>query len=242
MLLIPAIDIMMGQCVRLVSGQPESAVVYGDPVEFAAKWIAQGASRLHVVDLDGAFSGSPQALEVLAEISRLSTNTQVQYGGGLRRMADIEAALSSGADYVIVGSALQEASMMQRVGSAFGERVIAAIDVKDGKALTKGWTSKAHSVAHSVQNALAAGVEMAIVTSISNDGTFLGPDVTTAVEVADMGMRVIVSGGIGELEHLRLVQQADCPQIAGVVLGKALYESRFSLAEARSALLHEGDD
>lgn len=232
MLAIPAIDIMGGRCVRLTSGDPSTAVTYGSPVEWAARWLSEGAIRLHVVDLDGAFAGAPRALGVLREICSLTPSLVVQYGGGLRTLEIMGEALQQGARFIILGSASLEPDLLRQAGREFGEHIVLALDVRDGKAAVNGWTRDGLDARQVVGHALDAGISTVIVTSVKNDGTFSGPDLKTALDVAALGMDVIVSGGVGSIRDIEAILDTKDPRLKAVIIGKSLYEGRLSLSSA----------
>jgi phosphoribosylformimino-5-aminoimidazole carboxamide ribotide isomerase len=243
--LYPAIDILDGSAVRLQRGDFEQRTVYdADPLSAASGWAQQGARQLHVVDLDGAKEGRPVNLAHLARIAE-GTGLPVQYGGGLRSLAAIAEALAAGAARVVLGTAaMTDPQLLQAALAEHGpERVLVGIDVRDGRVATHGWL---HASAVPPAQALAAlseqGVERFAFTDIDHDGMLDGPD-ADAVERAARAVgegRLIVSGGIGTLSHLeqlaRLRAERGLHAIEGVIVGKALYEGRFTVAEAQQAL------
>ncbi|MHB8531346.1 MAG: 1-(5-phosphoribosyl)-5-[(5-phosphoribosylamino)methylideneamino]imidazole-4-carboxamide isomerase [Solirubrobacteraceae bacterium] len=243
--LYPAIDILDGSAVRLQRGDFAERTVYdADPLSAAAGWAAQGARRLHLVDLDGAKAGRPVNLDHLRRIAA-ETGLPVQYGGGLRTLQAIEAALGAGAHRVIVGTAaMTDPQMLRAALDAQGpERVLVGVDVRDGRVATHGWLHASTVSAADALTALRAqGVECFAFTDIDHDGMLDGPD-PAAVERAARAVadgRLIVSGGIGTLAHLeqlaRLRAERGLDAIDGVIVGKALYERRFTIAEAHAAL------
>jgi phosphoribosylformimino-5-aminoimidazole carboxamide ribotide isomerase len=232
MLAIPAIDIMGGKCVRLAGGDPGTAKAYGEPVEWAARWIELGARRLHVVDLDGAFSGAPVALDLLGQICSLAKDVEVQFGGGLRSFGAITAAFRRGARFAILGSAATEPGLLRTLVRSFGDRVMLAVDIRNGKTAVRGWTQAGGDVASTVRHALYCGVRTAVVTSVKRDGSLEGPDLDVASDVASLGIDVIVSGGIGSSCDLYAIASTGNRRFSGAILGKALYEGRISLPEA----------
>ena len=245
MRLYPAIDILEGSAVRLRRGDFDERTVYdADPLAAAVTWAQQGAEALHVVDLDGAKAGRPANLRSLSRIAA-ETGLPVQYGGGLRSLAAIEEALSAGAARVIVGTAaMTDSEMLAAALAAHGpERVLVGVDVRDGRVATHGWL---HASTVSAGEALTAlrtqGVERFAFTDIDHDGMLDGPDpaaVERAARAVGDGL-LIVSGGIGTLEHLerlaRLRAEGGLHAIEGVIVGKALSEGRFTVAEAKAAL------
>lgn len=246
MKLYPAIDILDGSAVRLQRGDFEQRTVYdADPLAAARVWVEQGARRLHLVDLDGAKAGRPANLDALSRIAA-GTGLPVQYGGGLRSLQAIDEALGAGAQRVIVGTAaMTDPQMLRAALAAHGpERVLVGVDVRDGRVATHGWL---HASTVSATDALAAlraqGVERFAFTDIDHDGMLDGPDhaaVERAARAIAGGGQLIVSGGIGTLAHLeqlaRLRAERGLDAIDGVIVGKALYERRFTIADAHAAL------
>jgi phosphoribosylformimino-5-aminoimidazole carboxamide ribotide isomerase len=243
--LYPAIDILGGNAVRLAKGDFDARTVYdADPVAAAAGWVDAGAERLHVVDLDGAKAGEPVNLERLRAIAE-ETGVPVQYGGGLRSAGAIEAALEAGAARVVIGTAaMTNPELVREALAAHGsERVLVGIDVREGAVATHGWLQASLLSAPEALSALhAAGVQRFAFTDIDHDGMLDGPDLG-AVEAAARAVgdgELIVSGGIGTLDHLRalatLRAERGLDSIEGVIVGKALYERRFTVAEAQAAL------
>ncbi len=243
--LYPAIDILGGNAVRLVRGDfAESTVYDADPLDAAMKWIGEGAERLHVVDLDGARAGEPVNFEHLRRIAAES-GVPVQYGGGLRSEQAIEQALTAGAARVVIGTAaMRDPELVQAALAAHGpERVLVGVDVRGGAVATHGWLeASAVSASEALEALHAQGVGRFAFTDIDHDGMLDGPDLA-AVERAALAVgdgELIVSGGIGTTAHLaalaRLRAQRGLDAIEGVIVGKALYERRFTVAEAKAAL------
>jgi phosphoribosylformimino-5-aminoimidazole carboxamide ribotide isomerase len=230
--LIPAIDLIDGKVVRLSQGDFERATVYStDPVAVARRWVAEGATRLHIVDLDGARAGRPAQAALVATIVRAS-GIPCQVAGGLRSAADAAAALKAGADRVILGTALLSSpELATELVEAHGPTsIVAAIDVRGGRALGEGWTGPAGSVdgIEAVRTLVAAGVEWFAVTAIDRDGLLAGPDLVLldAVHAAVPGARIIASAGVSSIEDLR---ELAARRFAGAILGRALYEGNVSL-------------
>ena len=240
-LLYPAIDLLEGRAVRLHKGDRQSARMYSeDPAAQARAFVQQGAQALHVVDLDAAFGGQRQ-LDLIGRIVEAAAPAQVQVGGGIRDLGAAEVTLDAGAARVILGTAAVERPALAGTAVArFGEeRVGCGIDVKDGRAATRGWTEAEGPTATELAKALVAqGVRWLIVTAVARDGTLEGFDlgllreVTSAVPEA----RLIASGGAGELSHLRALASAGLPALAGAIAGTALYEHRFTVREGQAAL------
>ncbi|HEY7835905.1 MAG TPA: 1-(5-phosphoribosyl)-5-[(5-phosphoribosylamino)methylideneamino]imidazole-4-carboxamide isomerase [Solirubrobacteraceae bacterium] len=245
MRLYPAIDILEGSAVRLERGDFGASTVYdADPLAAALAWVQGGAERLHVVDLDGARAGKPVNVEHLRRIAS-ETGVPVQYGGGLRSTEALDEALGAGAERVVIGTAaMTDPEMLRAALAAHGpERVVVGIDVRNGRVATHGWLEASDVSAPEALEALRAeGVASFAFTDIDHDGMLDGPDleaVDRAARAVDVGT-LIVSGGIGTLAHLRslaaLRAERDLDAIEGVIVGKALYEHRFTVAEASAAL------
>jgi phosphoribosylformimino-5-aminoimidazole carboxamide ribotide isomerase len=235
--LFPAIDLLHGRAVRLHKGERPTAKVYAeDPEAQARAFAAEGATALHVVDLDAAF-GEPRQLETIARIA--SCGVPVQVGGGIRDLRSAEQAFAVGAARVIFGSAVvEEPSLAGKAVREFGaDRVACGIDVKDGRAAVKGWTRQGSRTAGQLAEELAGqDVLWLVVTAVSRDGTQAGFDLALLREVAAAApkARIVASGGAGTLDHLRALR--GLPGIAGAIAGTALYEHSFTLREAQEAL------
>lgn len=231
MQIYPAIDIKDGRAVRLRQGLAADVTDYGAPAEAAMDWKTQGATYLHVVDLDGAFEGKGRNLPLVAEIVR-ETGLPVELGGGIRTMEDIEARLTLGVARVILGTvALTDPDLVRRACARYPGRIACGIDAKDGRVAVHGWV-EASDVAP-VDLALRmkdAGVLDVIYTDIRRDGMQTGPNVEATAElVRRTGLRVIGSGGVGKIQDLYDLRDAGC---AGAIVGKALYNGNFTLAQA----------
>ena len=238
--LYPAIDILGGKAVRLEQGDYERRKVYdSDPLDAARRWVAEGATSLHVVDLDGAREGRPVNLAHLERIAERA-GVPVQFGGGLRTLASVLDAVGAGADRVVIGTvAFTEAEILDDMLERAGERVRIAVDVKDGKVATGGWLSSTSITASEAVCALRdRGAGGFIYTSVDRDGTMQGPDTEALAEACESAgdAPVVYSGGIGSLEDLEAIAALAGHEVAGVIVGKALYERRFSVTEARLAL------
>jgi phosphoribosylformimino-5-aminoimidazole carboxamide ribotide isomerase len=239
----PAIDLRGGRCVRLVQGDFGRAKEYdADPVERAREWERRRARALHVVDLDGARDGKPVNLEHLERIAARA-GVPVQFGGGLRTVEAVLDAVGAGADRVVIGTvAFTEPDVLDRMIERGGERVRIAVDVRDGVVATGGWLSSTSISAPDAVSALRdRGAGGFIYTSVDRDGTMQGPDLESLARVCEAarGGPVIYSGGIGELSDLEALAALPAPEMSGVIVGKALYERRFSITEARLALGEE---
>lgn len=237
MLVFPAVDIREGRCVRLVEGRPDMETVYSDdPAAMARMWEEKGARWLHVVDLDGAFSGSPKNLDVIEKI-REAISIPVQVGGGIRDLNTIKLLMDVGINRVILGTvAINDPDLVSSVCSRFGEAVVVGIDARDGKVAIEGWgvTSERNALDLAVEMK-ELGVKRIIYTDISRDGTLKGPNVEAVREMAvQTGLRVIASGGISTLEDLKSIKKLEHVGVEGVIIGKSLYAGRVRLEDAMS--------
>lgn len=240
MILYPAIDIMEGSAVRLVKGDFAAKKVYDeDPLAAAHAWVAAGAERLHVVDLDGARAGAPVNLEHVRRIAG-ALDVPVQLGGGLRTLEAISAALAAGAQRVILGTAaFTDPDLLERALSEHGpERVLVSVDVRGGRVATAGWTQTTEITAAQVVASLRArGVTELVYTNVDRDGMLEGPDLQEVREVARaVHGCMLYSGGIGALADLEGLVGLGEASLAGVIVGKALYEQRFTVGQARAVL------
>ena len=239
MTVYPAIDLMAGSAVRLRQGNPSRRfVVAQDPVGLARRWEDEGAGWLHLVDLDGAFSGRPCHLDLVGRICG-AVGIPVQVGGGLRSPADLDAVLSSGAARVILGTAALQDGLLAEALARFGGRIVAALDASDGMVVTEGWqyTSRA-SVVETAHRLAAAGVRRFVYTDVARDGMLAGPNMKGLTDVvAASRVPVIVSGGIATLDHLRSAAAAGAE---GAIVGRALYDGHLTLAEAVAAAAGPG--
>ncbi|HLF25071.1 MAG TPA: 1-(5-phosphoribosyl)-5-[(5-phosphoribosylamino)methylideneamino]imidazole-4-carboxamide isomerase [Anaerolineae bacterium] len=229
----PAIDLRGGKVVRLAQGDPDRQTVYGDdPVAVAERWKAEGATWLHVVNLDGAF-GADQQLNRQALSAVLNVGLPVQFGGGLRALADVERALSLGVTRVVLGTlAIEQLDVLREAVQRFGPAQIAVgLDARDGRVKTRGWQVDGGSDAIEIgKQVRAAGVEIVIHTDIARDGVGRGVNVEASRRLADeTGLSVVASGGVAALEDVRKVWRAG---LAGVIVGRALYEGQLTLKEA----------
>jgi phosphoribosylformimino-5-aminoimidazole carboxamide ribotide isomerase len=238
-ILYPAIDIQGGRAVRLVQGRFEDETVYrDDPLDAARDWVAAGARALHVVDLDGAREGEPRSIDHLERIAA-EAGVPVQYGGGLRSIAAVEAALDAGAGRVILGTAaFRDMDLLDEAVDRFGGRVIVSVDVRGGNVATAGWTETSElPAAEAIVRLQDRGVRGFVYTDADRDGMLEGPDLeeVRAIAAAVRG-RFVYSGGIGSAEDLRALAALRLVNLAGVISGKALYEKRFTIAEGQAAL------
>jgi len=239
MILYPAIDIRGGKAVRLTHGRFDAETVYNDdPLEAARSWVDAGARFLHIVDLDGAKAGEPAAIGHLREIVA-GTGVPVQYGGGLRTVAAVREALRAGAERVIVGTAaLRDVDFLDEILAAYGPRVVVSVDVRGGKIATAGWTQVTDMpAADAIRRLHDRGVASFVYTDADRDGALEGPSLDDVGTIAGaVRGRFLYAGGVGRLEHLRALRALRQVNLSGVIVGKALYERRFTVAEAQAAL------
>jgi phosphoribosylformimino-5-aminoimidazole carboxamide ribotide isomerase len=234
--LYPAVDILGGRAVRLQQGDFARSTEYeADPLDAARRWVDAGARHLHVVDLDGARDGAPVNLEALERIAALGV--PVQYGGGLRSVPDVEAAIGRGAARVVLGTAaFLNPRMLRDLLIEHGERIAVGLDVKGGRVAVQGWQERTNTAPPAaVAQLVEADVRTIIYTKVDWDGTMQGADLRVAgdlIAAAD-GAQIIYSGGIGSIEDLRMLAGLD---LDGVIVGKALYEGRFTVEQALEAL------
>jgi phosphoribosylformimino-5-aminoimidazole carboxamide ribotide isomerase len=239
LIFFPAIDIRGGRAVRLTQGDYERETAYeDDPVVAARRWVDGGARWLHVVDLDGARAGEPVNLEHVRRIVA-AVNVPVQLGGGLRDSKKVEEAISSGAERVVLGTAaVRDPEMAEAIASVHGDRVVVSVDSRSGKVAAEGWTVESELGTIDVIAELSRrGLSRFVYTPVEVDGLMEGPDLNSLGEVARAtDGQVIYSGGIGTLDDLRAVAGLGLDNVEGVIVGRALYEQRFTIAEARTAL------
>jgi phosphoribosylformimino-5-aminoimidazole carboxamide ribotide isomerase len=238
-ILYPAIDIRGGRAVRLLQGDYERETPYdADPVDAALRWAGEGARFLHVVDLDGARAGRPQNLDVVRRIAA-AASCPVQVGGGLRDAASVGAALEAGAERAVIGTAaLRDPEFLGAALDAHGERIVVSVDARGGRVALEGWTEQGGEGAVEAVEALGdRGVARFLCTAIEVDGTMEGPALGELGAIAAAtDAQVIASGGVGELSHLEALAREAAPNVEGVVVGRALYEGRFGVAEAQAAI------
>jgi phosphoribosylformimino-5-aminoimidazole carboxamide ribotide isomerase len=238
-ILYPAIDILEGKAVRLVQGDFDEKTVYADdPLAAAESWVEAGARFLHVVDLDGARSGEPRSIEHLRRITR-ETGVPVQYGGGLRTLRAVRDALRAGAERAIVGTAaFRDVDFLDDILHTFGPRIVVSVDVRAGMISTSGWTQTTQMPApDAIRRLTDRGVRSFVYTNVDRDGKLEGPDLDEVASVAEaVRGRFIYSGGIGSLDDLRGLAGLRQVNLAGVIVGKALYEGRFTINEGQAAL------
>jgi phosphoribosylformimino-5-aminoimidazole carboxamide ribotide isomerase len=235
MVIIPAIDIKGGKVVRLWQGDFDKATVYSEsPLEMALFWEREGAQFLHLVDLDGALEGRPKNLELIRQISSV-VKVPVQAGGGLRRQEDISDLLSGKVERVVVGTkACGDIVWLKDLADRFKERIIVSLDIKDGFLATDGWTKKSVIKPEEFMEKLKhLGLELFIFTDVNRDGTLAGLNIGYIRDfLARTKARIIIAGGISSLEDIRSLKPLTQLGLAGLIIGRALYEKKFSLKEA----------
>jgi len=236
MLLIPAIDLKQGKCVRLRQGRMEDDTVFSDdPVAVAGRWVEAGAKRLHLVDLDGAFAGKPVNAAVIAAIAAAFPDLPIQVGGGIRDEETIETYLAAGVQYVIIGTkAVNAPHFVGDVCAEFPGHIIVGLDARDGKVAIDGWSKLSnHDVIDMARHFERDGVEAIVYTDISRDGMMQGVNVEATQRLAQaITIPVIASGGVTNMDDLKALQAVADDGIMGAILGRAIYEGTIDLAEA----------
>jgi phosphoribosylformimino-5-aminoimidazole carboxamide ribotide isomerase len=238
--LYPAIDLRDGAAVRLVQGDFARSTTFNeDPVAQAREFAREGATHLHVVDLDGALNGTPVHAPIVAQLAAAFPGT-VELGGGLRDRASVETAIATGVTRVVVGTAvLEDDEFVRWATGRLGDRLVVSLDARDGKVATHGWTKVSDRLAVDVAAELAqTGVRHLLYTDIGRDGTLGGPNLAALKKVAQAAppLSILASGGISSLDDLRALAEMRVPNIRGVIVGRALYEGRFGVADALAAL------
>jgi phosphoribosylformimino-5-aminoimidazole carboxamide ribotide isomerase len=237
-IVIPAVDIRDGRCVRLREGRADAETVFSeDPVAMATQWATRGAPRLHVVDLDGAF-GKPRQTAVIAKIIAAVAPVPVEVGGGLRDVAAVESVLDAGARWAVVGTrAALDPQFLGEVGRAFPARVIVAVDARGARVAIKGWTEVIDvTVTELGSRAYQAGAAALLYTDISRDGTETGPNVEgTAALARAVRLPILASGGVGSIDHIAALAAVADAGVEGVVVGRALYTGAINLPDAMRA-------
>ena len=232
---IPAIDIKDGECVRLYKGDFEQKTVYGEPAEMAKLWQEKGASRLHIVDLDGALDAKPKNLDLISDIVN-EVDIPVQVGGGIRDKKTIAHYLDIGIDRVIIGTAaIKNPELVVEAIAEFGaEQIVIGIDAKNGQVATEGWLETSDTSAVELgQEMKERGVKWVVYTDISRDGTLVGPNIKSTKNLAEKtGLNIIASGGVSKLDDIKDLKEIEDSGVKGVITGKALYSENLDLEEA----------
>ena len=238
MILIPAIDLKQGQCVRLRQGRMEESTVFSDdPVAMAGKWVDQGAKRLHLVDLDGAFEGQPVNADVVESIAKAYPDLPIQIGGGIRTIEPVETYLEAGVSYVIIGTqAVKNPEFVTELCTEFPGHVIVGIDAKNGLVAVQGWAeSSDQSAEHLAMKFEDQGVSAIVYTDISRDGMMQGVNVEATRDLAQsISIPVIASGGVTNIDDIKNLNQVKSAGIEAVIIGRALYEGTIDLAESQT--------
>ena len=228
---IPALDVLEGRCVRLAAGDPSRVTIEGgDPEHAASRLAAEGAPFLHLVDLDGALSGSA-SFPLLVRVVAAAGGTPVQVGGGYRTLETVDAALAAGAARVMVGTSALDPDFLRAASARFGDRLVVAVDVREGRVARNGWAATTDiAPAGFGRECAEAGVARLLVTSAARDGSLAGPDLELLRAVRDAsGLPIIAAGGIASLDDLRRIRELGCE---GAILGSALWAGRVRLADA----------
>lgn len=237
MLLIPAIDLKAGQCVRLRQGNMHEVTVFSDdPLAMAARWVEAGARRLHIVDLDGAVEGEPVNAEVIHRIAEQYPELPIQAGGGIRTAETAEVYIQAGVRYVIIGTqAVKEPHFISDLCVEFPTHVIVGLDAKDGKVATEGWSKLSrHDVIDLAQHFETDGVEAIIYTDIARDGMLQGVNINATLQLAEaVNIPVIAAGGVHNLENVKKLAEISESGIIGAITGRAIYEGTLDFAEGQ---------
>jgi len=238
-ILYPAIDIRGGQAVRLLQGDYARETTYdADPVDAAKRWAEEGAEFLHVVDLDGAKTGEPKNLDVIQRIAA-AVACPIQVGGGLRDANSVQAILDAGAERAVIGTAaLRDPDFLDAMLATHGDRIVVSVDARQGRIALAGWTEAGEEgVVETVTSLGACGVARFLCTAIEVDGTMEGPAIDQLNEIAAANdSQLIASGGVGELSHLGSLATSTPANVEGAIVGRALYEQKFTVSEAIAAL------
>ena len=237
MLMIPAIDLKDGECVRLRQGRMEDSTVFSrDPVEVAGRWVEAGARRLHLVDLNGAFEGKPVNDGIIRAIARAYPNLPIQIGGGIRSREVVEAYLDAGVQWVIIGTqAVREPDFVTAMCHAHPGHIIVGLDARDGMVATEGWAETSSVEATTLAQRFANdGVDAIVYTDIARDGMMEGVNVDATRRLAEStSIPVIASGGVSSMVDVRALAQVANSGITGAITGRAIYEGTLNLAEAQ---------
>ncbi|MCX7060255.1 MAG: 1-(5-phosphoribosyl)-5-[(5-phosphoribosylamino)methylideneamino]imidazole-4-carboxamide isomerase [Nevskia sp.] len=240
MLLIPAIDLKNGQCVRLRQGRMDDVTVFSnDPAEVAQRWVDEGASRIHVVDLDGALKGSPVNLKVIERIAKVCGSVPVQAGGGVRDEDTVQAYLNAGVSYIIIGTkAVNAPHFLRDLCLEYPRHIIVGIDAKDGRVAVDGWSKlSAHGVVEMAKQCEHDGVEAIVYTDIGRDGMMNGFNVEATRNLArSVKTDIIASGGVSTIEDLHLLKSIEEDGVIGAVIGRALYEGGLQFKDCLKAV------
>lgn len=236
MLVIPAIDLKHGSCVRLVQGRKTDVTVYdASPVEMAKQFARAGAQMIHVVDLDGAFQGGESPNRAVVKEIVATIDVPIEFGGGVRTIDDVQELCDAGVTRIVLGTvAVESPDLLGKLISRFAEKICVGIDARAGQVMTRGWESETRiSAAELAKSVVACGVNRIIYTDIARDGMLTGPNIEQTVAVARAaGVRVTASGGVSSLDDIKRLRDAGEPLLDSVIVGKALYEQKFKLEDA----------
>ncbi len=236
MLVIPAIDLKGGACVRLLQGRMEDATVFSeDPVATAGKWFKEGGRRLHIVDLDGAFEGRPVNEGAITSICKEFNEFPIQIGGGIRDLATIEAYLKAGISYAIIGTqAVRDPKFVKEACANFPGQIIVGIDAKNGFVATDGWAETSSVKAVDLASEfVSSGVSSIVYTDIARDGMMQGVNIEQTAAIANQGIPVIASGGVSSIKDVQQLLDANNENIIGAITGRAIYENKLNLGQAQ---------
>jgi phosphoribosylformimino-5-aminoimidazole carboxamide ribotide isomerase len=243
MLIIPAIDLKNGQCVRLMQGRKSDVTVYNeDPIAVAREFAAAGAEMIHVVDLDGAFNEAESPNRAVVKRIVDAVDVAIEFGGGIRSLDDVQQLCDAGVARVVLGTVAAESpSALKDFVGAFASKICVGIDARDGRVMTRGWEASTPLMAVDLARSVGErGIERIIYTDIARDGMLTGPNVEQTLAVArSANVRVTASGGVSSLGDIKRLRDAGDARLDSVIVGKALYEGKFKLEEAiRAAALH----
>jgi phosphoribosylformimino-5-aminoimidazole carboxamide ribotide isomerase len=236
MIVIPAIDLKNGLCVRLLQGRKSEVTVYNDdPVRVASEFAAAGAEMIHVVDLDGAFNETESPNRTVVQRIVEAVDIPIEFGGGIRSRDDVQQLCDAGVARVVLGTVAAEAPhALKQFVDEFSSKICVGIDARDGRVMTRGWETATPLMAVDLARSVAeCGVERIIYTDIARDGTLVGPNIQQTLAVAEAAnVRVTASGGVSSLDDIKSLRDAGDSRVDSVIVGKALYEGKFKLAEA----------
>lgn len=238
MLIIPAIDLKDGKCVRLRQGRMDDETIFSsNPVEVAGRWVDSGARRLHMVDLNGAFEGKPVNAEIVHEVAKAYPNLPIQIGGGIRSEETIQTYLDAGVSYVIIGTkAVHEPEFIASVCKKFAGHIIVGLDAKEGKVAIDGWAKVSdYNVVDLAKKFEQDGVEAIVYTDIGRDGMMTGVNVDATVKLAEsVDIPIIASGGVTNMDDIKALCKVTGSGISGAITGRAIYEGDLDLTEAQT--------
>lgn len=239
MLVIPAIDLKDGKCVRLRQGRMQDDTIFDEnPVNVARRWLDEGARRIHLVDLDGAFAGQPKNAQIVRDICQISADVPVQIGGGIRTLETASSYLEAGVQWLIIGTlAVKQPEFVDQLCQQFPGHVIVGLDANNGYVATDGWAEASEQTAISLaQRFQDVGVSSIVYTDIGRDGMMQGVNTESTAQLADaVGIPVIASGGVTDMNDIEALCAVQARGISGAIVGRALYEGTLDLASAQEA-------